>query len=67
MTYNEKKKIADQILQSTVGVNWDDLADTNSLHDVEPDFDQDIHDALYDACNERFYQDSGFTFEALNE
>lgn len=66
MTYEEKKKIADDILSP---MSWNELADTNSLHDVEPDglTDQNIHDAIYDACNERLLNDSGFTLADIGK
>lgn len=39
MTYEEKKKIADDYLKKEYGMTWDTLADTNSLHDAETEED----------------------------
>lgn len=35
MTYEEKKRIADEYIGNQIGLGWDDLADINSLHDAE--------------------------------
>lgn len=39
MTYEEKKKIADDYLKKEYGMAWDTLADINSLHDAETEED----------------------------
>ncbi len=47
LTYNDKKRIADNYLFNTYGLGWNDLADINSLHDAESRED------IEDMCEER--------------
>lgn len=35
MEYQEKLKIANEYLNDVLGVDWEDLPDINSLHDVD--------------------------------
>ena len=35
MTYEGKRRIADEYIGNQIGLGWDDLADINSLHDAE--------------------------------
>jgi hypothetical protein len=39
MTLEEKKAIANAYLNKVANVDWDDLPDINSLHDVEAEED----------------------------
>lgn len=47
MNYADKKVIADVYLLKKCGLTWDDLADINSLHDVED------REGIYELCDER--------------
>lgn len=47
MTYEEKLKVANEYLESKIGVDWDSLPDINSLHDV-----CDIED-IHEYCDQR--------------
>ena len=67
MTYEEKLEMANNILKAKIGQGWNELEDSNSLHDIEPDDGQAWYDAIYDACNDRFYNDAGFNFSDLDE
>jgi len=51
MTYEEKKKIADDYLWDTYAASWDTLADTNSLHNCETEED------IIGAAEERYLED----------
>lgn len=51
MTYGEKKVIADKYIAQQIGLSWDDLADTNSLHDCEDE------ESILEACQERIEND----------
>jgi len=51
MTYEEKKTIADKWLTREAFMSWDELADTNSLHDCETEED------IIEACDERLLTD----------
>lgn len=48
MSYEEKLEYANQYLLERYGIYWDDLPDTNSLHDCEDE------DDIIEACEERF-------------
>ena len=52
MTYDEKKKIADDYLWKEYSASWDGLADTNDLHDCE------TKEEIEDAAQERYLEDS---------
>lgn len=54
MTYEEKKKIADQFLIDCIGVGWNDLADINSLNDCETE--QEIIEACEARLEENMYE-----------
>lgn len=56
MTYNEKKKIADDYLEGVCGFGWDDLPDINSLHDC------DTNEDVIEFCQERL-EELGFPGE----
>jgi hypothetical protein len=56
MTYEEKLKIANEYLNGICGVEWDDLGDTNSLHDA------DDEEGIKELCNERLEQ-NGFPID----
>lgn len=59
MTYEEKKKIADDYLSNIAGgLGWDDLADINSLHSC------DDKEEIIAACQERLMED-GFPDDLL--
>jgi hypothetical protein len=49
MNYAMKKEIADTYLEWAYGTSWDELADTNSLHDAETK--EDIIDLCEDRAN----------------
>lgn len=51
LSYDEKKVIANQYLMRSAGTTWDDLADTNSLHDCQTRMD------IFEACEERLSND----------
>ena len=51
MTFEEKKKIADNYLNKVAGIDWDTLSDTNSLHDYETE------EEIIEACKERLETD----------
>lgn len=52
MEYQDKLKIANEYLNSIIGVDWEDLADINSLHDCNTKED------IIEACKERLGEDS---------
>lgn len=54
LTYEDKKKIADDFLFDLLGLGWDDLPDINSLHDA---YDKD---EVIQMCQERIDEDSLF-------
>jgi len=60
MTYEQKKKIADNYLDTVTGggLSWDCLPDINSLHDCETE--EDIRYSV----DERL-EDSGFPMDLL--
>lgn len=47
LTYEEKKKLANNYLNEKVGLSWNDLPDINSLHDCEDE------ETIYEYCDER--------------
>lgn len=47
MEYQEKLKIANAYLNGVLGVDWEDLPDINSLHDV------DTKEDIIELCKER--------------
>ena len=51
MTYEEKKEIADKYINDIIGLSWNDLGDTNSLHDCED------KESIIEACDERMQND----------
>lgn len=53
MTYEEKLKIANDYLDQTCGLSWDDFGDINSLHDCED------KESIISYCDDRL-ADSGF-------
>ena len=57
LTYEEKKRTADNYLFRLIGFTWDDLPDINSLHDCE------TKEEIIDACKERLYDDMPFPFD----
>jgi len=56
MNYDKKLEIANSYLNKLIGLDWDDLPDTNSLHDCEN------KDEIIEACKERVAEE-GFDFE----
>jgi len=60
MTYEQKEKIADQYLNKLLGLDWADLADTNSLHDYG-ETKQDI----IEACHERMEGEYGMPIDEI--
>lgn len=56
LTFEQKKKLADNYLDGICGLTWDDLPDINSLHDAET-----IEDII-EFCKERL-EDSEFPFD----
>lgn len=57
LSYQEKKEIADAYLQKKIGMCWDDLADINSLHDVETE------EEIISACDDRCAEDCPGLFD----
>jgi len=47
MSYEDKLEIANNYLMKKMGLNWDDLSDINSLHDVCDE------DDIIDLCETR--------------
>jgi hypothetical protein len=56
LTFDEKKRIADNYLNSICGLSWDELPDINSLHDAETKTE------IKEMCDERLVE-TGFPFE----
>lgn len=56
MTYEEKKKIADEYLKKNYGgfFTWDTLGDINSLHDCETE--EDIIEAAQERAEKDMYE-----------
>lgn len=51
LTYEQKKKIADDYLYEECGLDWDSLSDINSLHDAETE------EEIYALCDDRMSED----------
>jgi hypothetical protein len=51
MTYDEKLQQANDYLGSVCGIQWNDLSDINSLHDV------DTPEEIIELCNNRLRED----------
>jgi len=60
MDYEEKLIIANNYLNDICGLDWEDLADINSLHDAE------TKDDVIALCDERLSEE-GFPFDSLTE
>jgi len=60
MNYDQKKAIADKYLMNQAGMEWDSLADINSLHDAETE------DDVKALCNDRLAEE-GFPFDSLKD
>jgi hypothetical protein len=58
MTYLEKKAHANAYLARVSSLSWDELADINSLHDVEAEED------IESLCDDRL-EESGFPISDL--
>lgn len=56
MNYEEKLAIANKYLQEKAGINWEDLPDINSLHDV------DAVEDIESLCDDRL-EESGFNWD----
>jgi len=55
-TYSQKLAIANGYLISKIGIEWDDLADINSLHDC------DDEECIIEYCDDRL-EDAGYNFD----
>jgi hypothetical protein len=51
LSYEQKKNVADTYLIDKAGVQWNDLADINSLHDAE------TAEEVCILCDERLQED----------
>jgi len=58
MNYEEKLAIANEYLSDKCAISWDELGDTNSLHDA------DTKEEIIELCNERLESD-GFPMELI--
>jgi len=66
--YDAVKKECNSVL-SAIPIDWDDLADTNSIWDwidSEPMTEEQIKDTAKDACWDRLYDD-GMDRDLVNE
>lgn len=61
LTYKQKLDIANKYLGSKIGIFWEDLPDTNSLHDCKTEED------VINACNERVQEDGMFNIDTDDE
>jgi len=55
-TYSQKLTIANSYLISKIGIEWDDLADINSLHDCE------TKESIIEYCDDRL-EEAGYNFD----
>ena len=53
INYEKKLEIANRYLQSICGMDWDDLPDVNSLHDIDVENIKDAEIEIKELCNDR--------------
>ena len=61
MTYEEKLVIANAYLDEKANLGWEELSDTNSLHDC------DTVEEIHAACDERLDEDGFIYFDDVEE